>query len=331
MEVARGLGELLKTGWRPKRTIVLALWDGEEWGLLGSTEWAEEHARRAERQGRRLHQHRRHRQGLARRRRLALAAAVHQRGRPRRQRPEDRQARAGGGPQAKRSRALPEAERAEAEKDANIRIAPLGSGSDFTPFLQHLTLASLNLGFGGESPGGVYHSVYDSFEWYTKYSDGEFVYGRTLSQLTGTAVLRLSEARCCRSASRTCRTRSPATWPRCRSCTRQEGRAGHRLRAARGRRRGAVEARRRRSRRRMPACRRPRPSAADAAGGAEGGEPAGLLVGAPPRQRAGPAAPRLVPPPDLRARLLHGLRREDAAADSRGPRGRAVGRGASRA
>ena len=90
--------------------------------------------------------------------------------------------------------ALPEAERAEAEKDPNIRIAPLGSGSDFTPFLQHLTLASLNLGFGGDSPGGVYHSVYDSFEWYTKYSDGDFTYGRTLSQVTGTAVLRLSEA-----------------------------------------------------------------------------------------------------------------------------------------
>ena len=65
METARGLGELLKTGWRPKRTIILALWDGEEWGLLGSTEWAEKHAAELKRQGRRLHQHRQHRQGLA--------------------------------------------------------------------------------------------------------------------------------------------------------------------------------------------------------------------------------------------------------------------------
>ena len=65
--------------------------------------------------------------------------------------------------------ALPEAERAEAEKDPNIRIAAARFRFDFTPFLQHLTVASLNLGFGGDSPGGVYHSVYDSFEWYTKY------------------------------------------------------------------------------------------------------------------------------------------------------------------
>ncbi len=92
METARGLGELVKGGWRPKRTIILALWDGEEWGLLGSTEWAEKHADELKRQGRGLHQQRRHREGLAPGRRLALAAAVHQRSGPRRQRSEDRQA-----------------------------------------------------------------------------------------------------------------------------------------------------------------------------------------------------------------------------------------------
>ncbi|MDH4063437.1 MAG: folate hydrolase, partial [Acidobacteriota bacterium] len=69
-----------------------------------------------------------------------------------------------------------------------------GSGSDFTPFLQHLTLSSLNVGFGGESPGGIYHSVYDSVTWYSKFSDGDFAYGRTLSQLTGTLLLRLADA-----------------------------------------------------------------------------------------------------------------------------------------
>jgi N-acetylated-alpha-linked acidic dipeptidase len=88
----------------------------------------------------------------------------------------------------------PEAERGEREKDAAIRLDPLGSGSDFTPFLQHLTLSALNLGFGGESSGGVYHSVFDTVNWYTKYSDGDFSYGRTLSQLTGTLVLRLADA-----------------------------------------------------------------------------------------------------------------------------------------
>jgi N-acetylated-alpha-linked acidic dipeptidase len=89
---------------------------------------------------------------------------------------------------------LPDAERPEAEKDASFRIAPLGSGSDFTPFLQHSTVSVLNVGFGGESPGGVYHSAYDTIKWYQTYSDGDYTYGRTLSQITGTLILRMSEA-----------------------------------------------------------------------------------------------------------------------------------------
>ena len=73
-------------------------------------------------------------------------------------------------------------------------LSPLGSGSDYTPFLQHLTLASINVGFGGESNGGIYHSMYDTVNWYTKFSDGDFAYGRTLSQVTGTLLLRLADA-----------------------------------------------------------------------------------------------------------------------------------------
>jgi N-acetylated-alpha-linked acidic dipeptidase len=88
----------------------------------------------------------------------------------------------------------PEVDRGTAEKDAAFRIAPLGSGSDYTPFLQHLTLSSLNVGFGGESPGGVYHSAYDTVKWYQTHSDGDYSYGRTLSQITGTLILRLAEA-----------------------------------------------------------------------------------------------------------------------------------------
>ena len=79
METARGLGELLKTGWRPKRTIILASWDGEEWGLLGSTEWAEKHAQELSTKAVGLHQQRQHVEGLARRLRLALAAGIRQR------------------------------------------------------------------------------------------------------------------------------------------------------------------------------------------------------------------------------------------------------------
>jgi len=193
METARGLGELVRGGWKPKRTIVLALWDGEEWGLLGSTEWAETH--RDELNGKGVVYINTDGTGKG----WLNAGGSHSLQQFISEVARDINDPKTGKPVLELSRrkaidGLPEAERAEAEKDANIRIAPLGSGSDFTPFLQHLTLASLNVGFGGESPGGVYHSVYDSFEWYTKYSDGEFIYGRTLSQLTGTAVLRLSEA-----------------------------------------------------------------------------------------------------------------------------------------
>jgi N-acetylated-alpha-linked acidic dipeptidase len=193
MEVARGLGELLKTGWRPKRTIILALWDGEEWGLLGSTEWAEKHA--AELDGKGVVYINTDgtgkgwlQTGGSHSLQQFITEVARDVSDPKTGKPLLEVAR------AKAILDLPEGDRAEAEKDPAIRIAPLGSGSDFTPFLQHLTVASLNLSFGGESPGGVYHSVYDSFNWYTRYSDGDFIYGRTLAQVTGTAVLRLSES-----------------------------------------------------------------------------------------------------------------------------------------
>jgi N-acetylated-alpha-linked acidic dipeptidase len=193
METARGLSELLKTGWRPKRTIVLALWDGEEWGLLGSTEWAEKH-------------------GGELRDKAAVYINTDSSGKgwlnaggshglqlffnevardvmdPRTGKPVFDESR------AHQVSGTPEAQRADRAKDPAIQLEPLGSGSDFTPFLQHLTLSALNVGFGGESNGGIYHSVYDSVAWYTKYSDGDFSYGRTLSQLTGTLLLRLAEA-----------------------------------------------------------------------------------------------------------------------------------------
>jgi N-acetylated-alpha-linked acidic dipeptidase len=193
METARGLGELLKTGWRPSRTIILALWDGEEWGLLGSTEWAEKH--RAELQQKAvayintdgtgkgwLNAGGSH--GLQQ----LLGEVAKDVMDPRTGKPVFEEAR------RRAILGLPEGERSEAENDASFRIAPLGSGSDFTPFLQHSTVSVLNVGFGGESPGGVYHSAYDTIKWYQTYSDGDYSYGRTLSQITGTLILRMSEA-----------------------------------------------------------------------------------------------------------------------------------------
>src|SRR6185437_14190559 len=77
----------------------------------------------------------------------------------------------------------------------DLRISALGSGSDYSPFLQHLGIASANLGYSGEGGGGgVYHSIYDDFYWYTHFSDGTFVFGRALAQTMGTAVMRLADA-----------------------------------------------------------------------------------------------------------------------------------------
>ncbi len=88
----------------------------------------------------------------------------------------------------------PAAERDEVRKRSDLRIRALGSGSDYTAFVDHLGIASLNLGFGGEDGGGIYHSIYDDFYWYTHFSDGDFIYGRALAQTAGTAMMRFADA-----------------------------------------------------------------------------------------------------------------------------------------
>ena len=85
-------------------------------------------------------------------------------------------------------------DRRKIRERAYLEIEALGSGSDFTPFLQHVGIASLNLGYGGESSGGIYHSIYDDFTWYSRFADGEFVYARALAQTGGTLTLRLANA-----------------------------------------------------------------------------------------------------------------------------------------
>jgi N-acetylated-alpha-linked acidic dipeptidase len=100
---------------------------------------------------------------------------------------------------AMKERRVEQAKTDEDKKELNerpdLRIGALGSGSDYTPFLQHLGIASMNTGFGGDGgSGGVYHSIYDSFTWYTKFGDPTFEHGRTLSQVNGTIVMRLADA-----------------------------------------------------------------------------------------------------------------------------------------
>src|SRR4029077_8645428 len=84
--------------------------------------------------------------------------------------------------------------RQEARQRADLRIEGLGSGSDFTPFRHHIGAPPLNLGSGGEGGGGIYHSIYDDFKWYTTFDDTSFVYGRALAQTVGTAVMRRADA-----------------------------------------------------------------------------------------------------------------------------------------
>src|SRR5213593_4243223 len=194
LEEARAYGLLLKQGWKPRRTIIYAAWDGEEPALLGSTEWVEAHA-----------------DELATKAVAYLNSDTNNRG----------YLEVGGShsleqfindvardiedPETKLSvwkrdqlRAVADAktadERQEARQRADLRIDALGSGSDYTPFLQHIGVATLNLGFGGEGGGGIYHSIYDDFKWFTTFDDTSFVYGRALAQTVGTAVMRLADA-----------------------------------------------------------------------------------------------------------------------------------------
>jgi len=194
MEELRGLSELLKQGWKPKRTIVYCFWDGEEPGLLGSTEWAETHAADLEKHavvyintdsnGRGFlnvegsHTLENFMNGVMKdiqdpETKLTVWKRAQLVGIAR----------------------LPAERKHELRTRPDLRIGALGSGSDYTAFIDHLGVASIDLGFGGEGgEGGVYHSIYDDFYWFTHFADTDFVYGRALSQTVGTAVIRLADA-----------------------------------------------------------------------------------------------------------------------------------------
>jgi N-acetylated-alpha-linked acidic dipeptidase len=193
MEEARGIGELVKSGWRPKRTIVYAAWDGEEQGLLGSTEWAETHADELRNKASVYINTDSNGRGF-----LGIGGSHTL------EKFINETARSVPDPQTKmtvweRTRAQQIVNgsansRRETMQRADLRISALGSGSDYTPFLQHLGIASLNIGFGGENGGGSYHSVYDSFDHFTRFGDPNFDYGIALAKVGGHATLRLANA-----------------------------------------------------------------------------------------------------------------------------------------
>ena len=194
LEEARAMGELLKQGWRPRRTIIYAAWDGEEPGLLGSTEWVETHADELATRGVAYLNTDSNGRGY-----LNLAGSHSL------ERFINSVAREITDPETgvtvwkrEQLRQIKEAEKAEERRELrerdDLHIDALGSGSDYSAFLQHAGIAALNLGYGGETGGGIYHSIYDDFYWYTHFDDTSFVYGRALSQTVGTAVLRLADA-----------------------------------------------------------------------------------------------------------------------------------------
>jgi N-acetylated-alpha-linked acidic dipeptidase len=193
LEEARALGELRRRGWTPKRTVVYLAWDGEEQALLGSTEHVE--ARRDELQRHAvvyINTDSNGRGFLDVGGSHALEGFINDVARD----IPDPEAGISVWKRAQAARIAygTPAERQEARTRANLRIDALGSGSDYTPFLQHAGIASLNIGFGGEDDAGIYHSVYDSFHHYTQFQDRDFAYGRALAQTVGTAVIRLADA-----------------------------------------------------------------------------------------------------------------------------------------
>lgn len=195
LELARGLGAAWKAGWRPRRTILLASWDAEEYGLVGSTEWVEQNAERLARNalvyvnvdaavtGRELRLG-----GVPTLRDVVreAAAALAE--------PQQGGTLAAAWEQRLRrdwARSAP-VDLAAPEREFEPQLDPLGSGSDYTAFLDHLGIPSLDLSFSGRY--GVYHSVYDNYRWMADHGDPGFQYHAAAARLLGLVTLRLASA-----------------------------------------------------------------------------------------------------------------------------------------
>jgi len=194
LEEARALGELLRQGWKPRRTIIYCAWDGEEPMLLGSTEWVETHAEELRKHAAvYINTDGNDRGFLNLEGSHSLERAINDVARDI-QDPETGMTVWNRLHLAEIRTAKSAEDRTELRQRRDMRLAALGSGTDYTGFVDHLGIAGLNLGFEGETPQGIYHSIYDDFYWYTHFSDSEFVYGRALAQTVGTTVLRLADA-----------------------------------------------------------------------------------------------------------------------------------------
>ncbi|MFP6808501.1 MAG: transferrin receptor-like dimerization domain-containing protein [Pseudomonadales bacterium] len=193
MDEAKSVASLAREGHPPLRTIVYGIWDAEEPGLIGSTEWVEHHRKELDKRtvayintdgnsrgfvqiGGSHSLEKFYNQIMADVKDPQTGVSVKER--------RTASIKINGNAKAK----------AEAAKRDDIRLYPLGSGSDYTPFLQHLGIASANISFSGEGAGGSYHTLYDTYEHYTKWRDPGLAYGVALAQVAGRATLRLANA-----------------------------------------------------------------------------------------------------------------------------------------
>ena len=194
LEEARALGQLVKQGWRPQRTVVYAAWDGEEQGLLGSTEWVEHHeAELRDKAVVYINTDGNGRGFLNAGGSHALEPLVNAVAKEIED--PDTKASVWKRMQARAIAAGPAAQRNEARTRSDLRISALGSGSDYSAFLQHAGVPTLNLSFAGlDDSEGIYHSIYDDYYHFTKFLDTDFVYGRALAQTVGSLVIRLADA-----------------------------------------------------------------------------------------------------------------------------------------
>jgi N-acetylated-alpha-linked acidic dipeptidase len=197
LESVHGIGELLKSGWKPKRTIVFASWDGEEEGLMGSTEWVEQHEAELANApayfnvdvavsgpkfgASAVPSLKQFLRDVTKAVPAAKGGTVYEAWQKSAEPDPDHDDAIGGGykPPAAQGR-------------ADVPVGDLGSGSDYTAFLQHTGVPSTDIGSSG--PYGVYHSAFDDFAWFKKFGDPDFTYEQQMARVFGLQVLRMAEA-----------------------------------------------------------------------------------------------------------------------------------------
>jgi N-acetylated-alpha-linked acidic dipeptidase len=199
LEAVHGVGALLKTGWKPKRRIVFCSWDAEEWGLIGSTEWAEDNAKPLAHavayfntdvgvsgpnfEASAVPSLKEFVRNVAKGVPSPKGGTVYD---------EWKKAQADEAHHRRSNGVEEHGARGNARVDNDVNVGDLGSGSDFTPFIQHLGVPSTDVGSGG--PYGVYHSVFDNYAWFVMNADPTFVYEQEMARVFGLEVLHMADA-----------------------------------------------------------------------------------------------------------------------------------------